>query len=72
MLTRSEAVKLVGQPFIDEKDGFAWGCLAPMYEIIPETWKFKYPVSEEVNMLQYFKEHCEEIKEFKDIQYGDI
>lgn len=72
MLTRSEAAKLVGQPFIDEKDGSAWGCLAPMYEIIPETWKFKYPVSEEVNMLQYFKEHCEEIKEFKDIQYGDI
>ena len=27
MLTRNKAVKLVGQPFIDEKDGFAWGCL---------------------------------------------
>lgn len=71
MLARSKVSNLIGQPFVAEKEGFAWGCLAPMYEIIPETWKYRYPVSEEVNMLQYFKEHCKEI-ELKDIQYGDI
>lgn len=71
MIDRSEVQKFVGEPFIAEKDGYAWGCLAPMYEVVPETLAFRYPVSEEVNMLQYFKEHCQEI-DFKDIQYGDI
>jgi len=27
MIPRSEVSKLVGKPFIDEKDGYAWGCL---------------------------------------------
>ena len=57
MIDRSEVQKFVGEPFIAEKDGYAWGCLAPMYEVVPETLAFRYPVSEEVNMLQYFKEH---------------
>ena len=44
MIPRKDVEKLVGKPFIDEQDGYAWGCLAPMYEILPETLKFRYPV----------------------------
>ena len=54
MIPRKDVEKLVGKPFIDEQDGYAWGCLAPMYEILPETLKFRFPISEDANMLQHF------------------
>ena len=49
MIPRSEVSKLVGKPFIDEKDGYAWGCLqlAPMYEVLPEMLEIRYPVSDD-------------------------
>lgn len=72
MIPRKDVEKLIGQPFIGEKDGYAWGCLAPMYEILPETLGFRYPVSEDVNMLQYFKEHCKELSLSDKLEYGDI
>lgn len=72
MIARSEVVNLIGEPFIAEKDGYAWGCLAPMYEIMPETLKFRYPVSEDKNMLQYFKEFCKELSPDEEMVYGDI
>ena len=72
MIARSEVVNLIGKPFIAERDGYAWGCLAPMYEILPETLKFRYPVSEDKNMLQYFKEFCKELSPDEEMVYGDI
>ena len=72
MIARSEVVNLIGEPFIAERDGYAWGCLAPMYEILPETLKFRYPVSEDKNMLQYFKEFFKELSPDEEMVYGDI
>lgn len=72
MIARSEVVNLIGEPFIAEKDGYAWGCLAPMYEILPETLKFRYPVSEDKNMLQYFKQFFKELSPEEEMLYGDI
>lgn len=42
-----------------------------MYEILPEMLHLRYPVSESSNMLQHFKETCQEIS-LKDVEYGDI
>lgn len=72
MIPRNEVSKLIGKPFVAIRDGYAWGCLAPMYEILPETLKFRYPASEDRNMLQYFKEHCKELSMEDKFQYGDI
>lgn len=72
MLPRDEIHTLIGKPFVQEKDGYAYGCLAPMYEIIPETLKFRYPVSEDRNMLQYFKQFCKELSPDEEMIYGDI
>lgn len=72
MLAKSELSTLIGKPFIPEKDGYAWGCLAPLYEIIPETMIFRYPVSEDKNMLQYFKTYFKELSEKDALEYGDI
>ena len=72
MIPRKDVEKLVGKPFIDEQDGYAWGCLAPMYEILPETLKFRYPVSEDVNMLQHFKECFKELSLSDRLEYGDV
>ena len=73
MIPRSEVSKLVGEPFIDEKDGYAWGCLqlAPMYEVLPEMLEIRYPVSEDCNMLQHFQKHCKEVQ-LKEMKYGDL
>lgn len=71
MLEKEKVYKLVGQPFEQYRDGFAWGCLAPMYEMIPETQAYKYDVYEWGNMLDYFRKECTEVP-LKDIQYGDI
>lgn len=43
-----------------------------MYEILPETLKFRYPVSEDKNMLQYFKEFFKELSPDEEMVYGDI
>lgn len=72
MLARSDISDMIGKPFVQEKDGYAWGCLAPMYEIIPETLSFRYPVSEDKNMLQYFKEFCKELSPTDEMIFGDI
>ncbi len=71
MITREEASKLVGNPFIAEKDGMAYGCLAPMYEILPEMLHLRFSKSENANMLQHFKETCNEIS-LGEMQYGDL
>lgn len=71
MIAREEVSKLVGQPYEEEKDGFAWKCLAPMYEVIPETLKHRYDISEWDNILEHFKEECQEVS-INEMQYGDI
>lgn len=72
MIPREEVDKYIGLPFVQEKDGYAWGCLAPFYQVHPELEKdFRYPVSEDKNMLAHFKKHCKEI-ELKDAVYGDV
>ena len=71
MLSREKVSDLVGKPFEQTKNGYAWGCLAPMYEILPEMLHLRYPVSESSNMLQHFKETCQEVS-LKDVKYGDI
>ena len=43
-----------------------------MYEILPETLKFRYPVSEDKNMLQYFKQFFKELSPEEEMLYGDI
>ena len=43
-----------------------------MYEILPETLKLRYPVSEDANMLKYFKEHFKELSFSDCLEYGDI
>lgn len=71
MLKREEVSKLVGQPFEQYRGGYAWGCLAPMYEIIPETKNYRYDISEWDNILEHFKRECKEVS-LEDAKYGDI
>lgn len=71
MLPREMVQTLVGQPYIEEKDGYAWKCLAPMYEVIPETLNYRYELSEWDNILEHFKKECQEVS-LEDMQYGDI
>lgn len=71
MIPKSDVKKLVGNPFLPEENGYARGCLQPMYDILPETRKFRYPTSEDANIQQYFEKFCERV-EYKDMQYGDL
>ena len=36
MIPRENVKDYIGLPFVQEKDGYAWGCLAPFYQIHPE------------------------------------
>lgn len=74
MIPREDVKNYIGLPFVQEKDGYAWGCLAPFYQIHPEfehIKAYRYPVSEDANMLKHFKSHFKEVN-LEDAVYGDV
>lgn len=71
MIKIEEVSKFIGEPYEQYKDGFAWGCLAPMYKVLPETISYRYNVEDWQDMLRHFKEECQEVS-LKDVKFGDI
>lgn len=63
--------KLVGTKWEDDRDGYAWGCIAPMYLSSPQMLSVRYQWDEMKNLLALFKRHCKE-KEFSELKCGDV
>ena len=63
--------KLVGKKWETLRDGFAWGCIAPIYETNPALLSIRTHREEVSNLFDFFKERFTEIT-FEEIKSGDV
>lgn len=66
-----EMYNLVGKKWEDNKDGFAWGCIAPMYETTPTSQKVRRPWENMKDLLSLYRENFPE-KSMEEIKSGDV
>ena len=66
-----EMYKFVGTKWEDDKDGFAWGCIAPMYLTSPSSCVVRRQWEDMKNLLSVYKENFTE-KSLEEISRGDV
>ena len=66
-----EIYSLVGTKWEDNKDGYVWGCAAPMYLTTPSSQSVRKQWEDINDLLNIFKENFTE-KSFADINCGDV
>lgn len=71
MIGKNEMYKLVGLPYENYRDNKAWGCIAPMYLVHPETIQYRFDWEQVEDLLQLYKKYCKEIS-MTELKLGDI